>query len=178
MHSNLMLNHYNAECSACGKPFSSKGHLMEHERRHQNDFRFTCKICGKGFMSKALHKSHELKHVEVSIICVKCTVCYTLYICSSDNHDIQIRCTQLLSKEKQFKCGDCGKEYTHKKDLLNHMEEHLERQTECEVCHRSFKASSVAKHVSACKGKKFYCTLCNYNTGYKSNLNKHKKTKH
>lgn len=41
------------ECSDCGKAFTSKGHLVAHQKIHSGERPFVCSDCGKAFMHKA-----------------------------------------------------------------------------------------------------------------------------
>ncbi|XP_072166233.1 uncharacterized protein [Diadema setosum] len=66
-------------CSFCNKPFSDKGNMIKHERRHKGIRPFVCLTCGKGFTSKFCLTSHSYTHTnERRFGCPYCEQKFTL----------------------------------------------------------------------------------------------------
>jgi len=58
-----ILSHSGAKphrCRQCGKSFTRRPHLREHESAmHSRDFRFRCTACGRGYLRLKLYKQHR-----------------------------------------------------------------------------------------------------------------------
>nr|XP_054760198.1 histone-lysine N-methyltransferase PRDM9-like [Lytechinus pictus] len=66
-------------CSYCNKPFSDKGNLIKHERRHKGIRPYVCLICGQGFTSNYCLISHNYTHTkERPFQCPHCDQKFTL----------------------------------------------------------------------------------------------------
>ena len=66
-------------CSFCNKPFSDKGNLVKHERRHKGIRPYVCLECGRGFTSNYCLTSHSYTHTkEKKFGCPKCDQKFTL----------------------------------------------------------------------------------------------------
>ena len=75
------------ECSTCMKTFSSKSHLIRHEKTiHLGIFPYTCHLCGKGFVTKDHLKGHVSNHTGDHSY--KCSVCSEVFTWKStrDKH--------------------------------------------------------------------------------------------
>ena len=53
---------YKCSFENCGKSFITKGHLVDHERRHVGDRPFKCTSCDKAFFRSTALKDHLKKH--------------------------------------------------------------------------------------------------------------------
>ena len=49
------------KCPVCGKAFSRRPHMLEHERYHRNDYKFRCNRCGRGYNREKLFRAHNCK---------------------------------------------------------------------------------------------------------------------
>ncbi|XP_030834180.1 histone-lysine N-methyltransferase PRDM9-like [Strongylocentrotus purpuratus] len=66
-------------CSFCNKPFSDKGNLIKHERRHKGIRPYVCLVCGQGFTSNYCLTSHSYTHTkEKHFQCRHCDQKFTL----------------------------------------------------------------------------------------------------
>lgn len=48
------------QCTVCGKKYTRKEHLANHQRSHTNENPFRCEICGKCFSRKEHFTNHIL----------------------------------------------------------------------------------------------------------------------
>eukprot|EP00345_Euplotes_harpa_P014821 CAMPEP_0168341954 /NCGR_PEP_ID=MMETSP0213-20121227/15052_1 /TAXON_ID=151035 /ORGANISM="Euplotes harpa, Strain FSP1.4" /LENGTH=154 /DNA_ID=CAMNT_0008348651 /DNA_START=699 /DNA_END=1163 /DNA_ORIENTATION=- len=46
----------------CNKRFTTQGHLVDHERRHNDEKPYKCEVCGKDFMRSSTLKVHMKTH--------------------------------------------------------------------------------------------------------------------
>ena len=53
---------YDHECTYCGKKFSNKGNLNQHESVHTGITQFQCHLCGKQCRRKSELEKHLLQH--------------------------------------------------------------------------------------------------------------------
>ena len=60
-------------CHVCGKLFSMKGPLIEHERIHTGQKPYNCRTCGKSFSLRSNLKVHQRIHTgEKPYVCENC----------------------------------------------------------------------------------------------------------
>ena len=54
------------QCDKCGKRYTSRSGLQDHQGMQHGSPRYKCSICLQGFMSKGAHAAHEMQHLNVS----------------------------------------------------------------------------------------------------------------
>ena len=81
-----------------------------------------------------------------------------------------------------FFCQDCGKSFTGIKQYNNHWWSH--KTFHCEVCEKDISVKNRVRHVKLCTGlvepkvKIYECDVCDYSTGRKDTLVRHKSSQH
>ncbi|XP_063819039.1 zinc finger protein 34-like isoform X2 [Pseudophryne corroboree] len=106
-------------CSECGKCFIQNSHLVVHQRHHTGEKPFTCSECGKCFIQKSHLVEHQRSHTgEKPFPCPECGKCFT-YKSHIARHQ------RLHTGEKPFTCPECGKCFTDKSNLLKHQKAHI-----------------------------------------------------
>lgn len=121
MHIKLKhLNGMRHQCSTCGKRFSSRSHLKEHENKHNKVYKFICSLCGlrlstkKGYSRHMLTHSGEKPHV--------CPYCKSAFITASQKtRHVMMR----HARDVEFhQCTLCPRrKYAQRKNLTKHMHE-------------------------------------------------------
>ncbi|XP_053567643.1 zinc finger protein with KRAB and SCAN domains 3-like isoform X2 [Bombina bombina] len=106
-------------CSKCGKCFTQKSNLLAHQKIHTGKKEFVCSECGKCFTQKPHLIRHQKSHTgEKEFLCSECGKCFTLK--STLNNHMKIH-----TGEKEFSCSKCGKCFTQQATLINHQKVHI-----------------------------------------------------
>ena len=94
------------------------------------------------------------------------------YVCIQNKHTI----IRVMSEEKPYNCGICGKSYLRKEHLTKHMLIHNgDRPLECRTCGKSFTQKwNLTHHMLIHTGNKPHtCGTCGKSFTWKSNLARH-----
>jgi len=161
-------------CHVCSKSLSTSQQLKSHLQIH-GDAEFKCKHCDKLFkVEKNLKKHIIMHHREKKFICEWCGKSFSLK-CHHDQH-VVIKHT----KNKNFKCPNCGYQGATKYYLQKHMESHEEAKLCCSHCGKTFRQPGALKfHTMTHTGERPYaCPDCTYRCIQPYDLRKHFKTKH
>lgn len=158
--------------------------------------RFPCNVCGKLFAQYVTSKKHCLvnKPADLSVIC---TICGKIlkrkrnlkrHIKNVHDSNKSFK-PPVNTKTVPFKCADCGKEYSARNKLAEHMQSKhgvarnggpLFNCTECEFTHYSesrVKAHFTVNHATQ-ENNSFVCSICKISYKSASGIQKHNKTVH
>uniref|UniRef100_A0A8D2DPW1 Zinc finger protein 772 n=1 Tax=Sciurus vulgaris TaxID=55149 RepID=A0A8D2DPW1_SCIVU len=147
--------HY--RCSECGRAFSRKDSLVQHQRVHTGERPYACGECGKTFSRKPTLAQHQRIHT--GEMPYECGICGKVF-----NHSSNLIVHQRVHPgARPYKCSECGKVYSHKSTLVQHESVHTgERPYECSECGKYFGHKyRLIKHWSVHTGARPYeCIAC------------------
>ncbi|KAK9506416.1 hypothetical protein O3M35_008364 [Rhynocoris fuscipes] len=169
------------QCDRCGRTFSQKPRLMNHLKKHSDDFTFKCQYCSKGYtveLNLMLHlRSHKDKR---PYLCNRCPASFL------KTEDLQSHL--LFCLDKTFPCTKCIKMFASSEKLemhvsTHHMKDNNEppiKKHECKVCEKRFRyAAELQNHLlSHDNNKSFHCDICNRAYKHKRHLNRHYRDSH
>ena len=163
------------DCLFCETKFLSIKHLTrhlsrKHEKEHGPDIYSSlpvpkgsnriCPICKRVFKTRTIVMEHYTSvHPEAQIY--NCSLCEERYLTLNGlNSHI------FFSHERKVTdlgCSFCGKEFTMKQELKNHVAtDHKEKKYECSKCEASYRSHlSLLSHIEKVhEMKKYQCTTC------------------
>ncbi|XP_077323317.1 uncharacterized protein LOC143957054 isoform X2 [Lithobates pipiens] len=144
-------------CSECGKCFDRKRNLMTHHRIHSGEKPFSCSECGRLFAWRASLVEHQRTHTgEKPYPCLECGKCFT-----QKTHLTKHQRTH--TGEKPYSCSECGKRFTEKAYVIVHERTHTGvKPYSCTECGKCFnQRSHFFTHQRAHTGEKPYsCAEC------------------
>jgi KRAB domain-containing zinc finger protein len=158
----------NYHCHYCSKIFKSKLKLVPHFRKHKFPKKYSCKQCSAQFFEHTALRHH-------------------LLICSKTNRN-NLNCidvpapqqqaqvvTDVQNVEKEYKCLECGKFFSHYKYLYEHKKIHEGIIYRCVLCPSTYKSKSGftyhlrTEHVL----REFECHHCQTTFKTKKSLKNH-----
>ncbi|XP_068246209.1 zinc finger protein OZF-like [Palaemon carinicauda] len=191
------------ECFTCHKKFKHRGVYNRHLITHSKEKPFVCEVCGKGFSRKHHMINHQIVHMSseerIKVMKYKCEECGKMFTRKEyleqhfhstvkEKRHICLCCGALfvqksgltrhmaLHSEKNLKCDVCGKTFNRQDTLRKHQETHKsEKKETCEYCGKSFVLKKyLDKHLlSHSQIRNFACHLCSKQFLHKSDLNRH-----
>lgn len=108
-----------AKCPECDKLFNDKGYLSSHLKIHRNKKEYSCPHCPKSFNQRVAFNMHVRMYVFwLDYYCINLSLCGAHSI-------IQIfSCLYRHSGIKPHKCFECGKCFSRKMLLKQHLRTH------------------------------------------------------
>uniref|UniRef100_A0A8C5ME58 C2H2-type domain-containing protein n=1 Tax=Leptobrachium leishanense TaxID=445787 RepID=A0A8C5ME58_9ANUR len=144
-------------CSECGKCFTKRRCLVQHQLVHMEELPLSCTECGKRFKLKRTLKAHLRSHTGEKPF--SCSICSKRF---NDKSSLN-RHQRVHTGEKPFSCTECGKRFTWLPSLYIHMRSHTgEKPFTCTECGKCFRwLSSLNAHLRSHAGEKsFMCYDC------------------
>ncbi|XP_050101634.1 zinc finger protein 665-like [Anopheles aquasalis] len=106
------------KCETCGKHYSSYGAWKVHKELHKDQLQFMCSYCMKRFRTKGQLKIHERSHTgEKPFRCEYCPKAFPYRESLMTHHAIH-------TGNKRFKCADCSQAFTCASNLKSHRRTH------------------------------------------------------
>jgi uncharacterized Zn-finger protein len=136
-------------CNTCGKVYSHRWSLTQHER-HMHKIgggsRYKCTYCEKEFMSKSYFDSHVNAHEHKKPFpCPTCDKHFQNVVCLRKH-----RVTCPVENPTAFSCDECPKSFSRKDYLTKHKQTHGLR-FRCLECLKGFQhLSSLSRHKKVC----------------------------
>ena len=168
-HTNTVHSETKAEvrCEVCDAVFSHQVSLIRHQKSHEEALpEIKCLICKKTFgridnLTRHVTSVHNfIPDVNYSKMVLdlktnnevyECKICKQEFCGKDASYDLE---THIMRKCQQFDCKNCGKSFSSKENMKQHMKTH---------------------HTD---NVRLSCTKCNFESNYKSNLTKHVKRQH
>ncbi|XP_052792984.1 zinc finger protein 184-like [Mya arenaria] len=167
------------KCRVCEKVFLNIKYLTRHYVTHE-DNPSTCEICGKLYKcqkSFAAHmKTHRTDYKKKEYKCEE-NNCNKMFA-SKFNLELHNK-NEHLGIKMSFLCQECGKSFTKKHTMLQHMNVHKGlRPFVCQVCGKSYAYESALRDHKTVHSqeKKFVCShpSCGKAFNQRSTLNAHR----
>nr|XP_013102523.1 unnamed protein product [Stomoxys calcitrans] len=128
------------KCMVCHKELTHKKEFMCHLRRHTKECPFQCEVCSKSFPSKKEWQRHIVKHGSKPYICELC----------ADSFYTQHQLTNHMKNHANIRdhvCSECGKGFTHRGLLRQHLQTHSKTESQCTICSKVYaNPRSLRKH--------------------------------
>ena len=189
-------------CNECGKKFKDPKGLRIHMMIHTGEMPYSCKVCSKPFRHTSTLKLHMTGDHGMGNYFKKCPWCdetfdkKALYVQhKEENHKTNIvldceHCDVKLKSHyamvihmkghlnvKDILCQVCGKGFSCKSHLTQHMRKHGEKKHFCEVCSKLFaRRNDLTSHMRIHTGEKPHvCKNCGERFTQHGSLNHHRK---
>ncbi|XP_058386448.1 zinc finger protein 547-like isoform X3 [Diceros bicornis minor] len=158
------------KCTRCGKAFSHKCILVDHEKIHPGEKLYEYRECVMAFLRKSHLDQHQKVHTEAGLYeHLECGVFFKQISGLSDHQRIHTR-------PRPFECSQCGKAFLRLSRLIVHQKIHTgERPYGCSECGKFFRNhSTLTRHQRVHTGERPYkCSECG-----KAFTRKHKLVEH
>ncbi|XP_077287033.1 uncharacterized protein LOC143911845 [Arctopsyche grandis] len=153
-------------CKICPKTFASRSSLWRHRFVHTKERPYSCEICGKSFSHNSTLKHHRFVHSEERPH--SCPICG-----KSTKSKYSLQQHMFVHSEKIFICEQCGKKFSMKANLDNHIKKmHSKGAGRCHFCKKN--TSNLAEHMLIHSNKSPYrCNICDKTFKLKNGLSFH-----
>ncbi|PZC76137.1 hypothetical protein B5X24_HaOG205108 [Helicoverpa armigera] len=163
-------------CGTCGKCYSSRTLLQEHNNVHSGAKPYACALCNKAFASKYTHQAHLKTHA-VRPRPFKCNQCGKSFLTQQNLNQHE----KTHSGIKDFVCNICNKAFSTQHNLEVHGVVHSGNKAfVCSVCGKAFaRRAELRDHLRIHTGERpFSCDICGARFTQRSNLHSHRRATH
>ena len=180
MNRHYHMHHVNPlpySCSQCSEQFRRKLQLKKHEiKKHTGKHAYTCFQCGKGFLNQFTFSRHLTTH-KVENTQRPCPDCGVIFFKWSELVDHR---RKLHKNVPHITCDLCGKTFSRKPNIKQHMNLHLSEERNIypctyENCPKFYTAKrNLESHIrSKHEGKRWICHFCHRQLSSSQKLNQH-----
>ena len=156
--------------SGCSSKFPSVREWNSHHRLVHRGTPLKCTVCMKNFNTPSFLRDHAYVHSKTSYKCEKCDKIFPF----KSLYRIHVR-THLRSKIYKCFAGSCNKEYKWPQDLHRHIQTHLKKRYNCNICDYSNTQEYLLKrHLKKHSDKTNYqCEFCEFKCKWYTQLKRH-----
>ncbi|XP_060535183.1 zinc finger protein 37-like [Cylas formicarius] len=151
--------------------------IISHVRREHDTRLYICDVCGQDFSKRNLLSAHLDEHVENEEGDFQCEVCNRIF---NNLRLFRIHRRMHYPQNKAWTCETCGKRYSSKNLLEEHVNTHLGlRPYICQVCGKDFSSKYTFKaheKTHEMRPRPFKCSQCPKSFLSQQNLQQHERT--
>ncbi|KAH1002209.1 hypothetical protein HUJ04_008320 [Dendroctonus ponderosae] len=151
--------------------------IILHMRQAHAARLYICDICGQDFRRRNFLSAHVDEHVATEEGDFQCEVCHRIF---NNLRLFRIHRRMHLPQAKAWACQDCGKKYSSKNLLEEHLNVHLGvRPHVCSTCGKDFASKYTFKaheKTHEMRPRPFKCDRCDKTFLNQHNLTQHEKT--
>lgn len=151
--------------------------IIQHLKTEHNTRLYICDICGQDFRKRNELSAHVDEHVATEEGDFQCEVCNRIF---SNLRLFRIHRRMHYPQNKAWVCNTCGKKYSSKNLLEEHVNVHLGlRPYVCKMCGKDFASKYTAKaheKTHEVRPRPYRCTHCSKTFLSHQNLAQHERT--
>ncbi|XP_071113339.1 zinc finger protein 888-like [Haliotis cracherodii] len=171
------------QCELCPSTFKKPSGLKKHLLAvHEGIRRKKCNDCNRyyypflGSDERHARRYHVGEDYRIDAKPFKCSLCDARF---KERWYISVHIDVVHSDERPFLCTVCGKAFKTNFVLQAHSAVHMEAEavrTECKVCQKMVRRTSMSTHMKSHGEKEFLCNTCGKQFCTKSQLKTHEKS--
>uniref|UniRef100_A0A0C9RK95 Prdm9 protein n=1 Tax=Fopius arisanus TaxID=64838 RepID=A0A0C9RK95_9HYME len=168
-------------CEICGYSSVHKQNVINHMRRHNQEYKYCCEICGAGFYARNIYLEHQLIHSKEKPF--QCEICNATFRYRQGLRlHAKLHQPDYVPPQKKHLCELCNKRFSRKQVLLVHMRTHggggPQNEYICHICGKAVSSKTyLTVHVRKHTGEKPHvCDLCGKGFISQNYLSVHRRT--